>query len=85
MKVYLKKDRKMKNYRLEGLERRANEVAQELKEGGLLGGDLEVIGALLFLQYQGEDKRISELLTNINRVRKEAEELLERLKNKTDE
>ncbi len=75
----------MKNYRLEGLERKAKEVAQELKEGGLLGGDLEVIGALLFLQYQGEDKRISELLTDINRVRKEAEELLERVKNKTDE
>jgi hypothetical protein len=70
----------MINYRLEGLERKAKEVAQELKEGGLLGGDLEVIGALLFLQYQGEDERISELLTNMNRVRKEAEELLERLK-----
>lgn len=74
------KQETMTNYRLEGLERKAKEVAQELKEGGLLGGDLEVIGALLFLQYQGEDKRISELLTNINRVRKEAEELLETFK-----
>jgi hypothetical protein len=74
------KQETMTNYRLEGLERKAKEVAQELKEGGLLGGDLEVIGALLFLQYQGEDKRISELLTNINRVRKEAEELLKTVK-----
>jgi len=74
------KQETMTNYRLEGLERKAKEVAQELKEGGLLGGDLEVIGALLLIQYQGEDKRISELLTDINRVREEAEELLERLK-----
>lgn len=85
MKVYLKKDRKMKNYRLEGLERRANEVAQELKEGGLMGCDLEVIGALLFTKYKGEDKRISDMLSDTARVMKEAEELLERLKNKTDE
>ena len=75
----------MKNYRLEGLERRANEVAQELKEGGLMGCDLEVIGALLFTKYKGEDKRISDMLSNTSKVIKEADELLERLKNKTDE
>jgi hypothetical protein len=69
----------MKNYRLEGLERRAKEIAQELKEGGLMSCDLEVIGALLFTKYKGEDKRISEILDNSSKVMKEAEELLERL------
>jgi hypothetical protein len=72
----------MKNYRLEGLERRAKEIAQELKGQGLMGCDLEVIGALLFTKYKGEDKRISDMLSDTNRVMKEAEELLERLKNK---
>jgi len=71
----------MKNYRLEGLERRAKEIAQELKGQGLMGCDLEVIGALLFTKYKGEDKRISAMLSDTNRVLKEAEELLERLKN----
>jgi hypothetical protein len=72
----------MKNYRLEGLERRAKEIAQELKGQGLMGCDLEVIGALLFTKYKGEDKRISDMLSDTLRVMKEAEELLERLKNK---
>jgi hypothetical protein len=72
----------MKNYRLEGLERRAKEIAQELKGQGLMGCDLEVIGALLFTKYKGEDKRISDMLSDTDRVMKEAEELLERLKNK---
>jgi hypothetical protein len=72
----------MKNYRLEGLERRAKEIALELKGQGLMGCDLEVIGALLFTKYKGEDKRISDMLSDTDRVMKEAEELLERLKNK---
>ena len=72
----------MKNYRLEGLERRAKEIAQELKGQGLMGCDLEVIGALLFTKYKGEDKRISDMLSDTDIVMKEAEELLERLKNK---
>jgi hypothetical protein len=72
----------MTNYRLEGLEREANEIAQKLKEEGFMGCDLEVIGALLFTKYKGEDQRISEMLDDMSRVRKEAEELLERLKNK---
>lgn len=70
----------MKNYRLEGLERRAKEVAQELKDGGLMGCDLEVIGALLFTKYKGEDKRISDMLNDTAKILKEAEDLLERLK-----
>jgi hypothetical protein len=69
----------MENYRLEGLKREADEIAQKLKEGGLMGCDLEVIGALLFTKYKGEDKRISEMLDNTSKVIKEAEELLERL------
>ena len=72
----------MANYRLEGLEREANEIAQKLKEEGFMGCDLEVIGALLFTKYKGEDQRISEMMDDMSRVRKEAEELLERLKNK---
>ncbi len=69
----------MENYRLEGLKREADEIAQKLKEGGLMGCDLEVIGALLFTKYKGEDKRISEMLDNTSKVIKEAEELLDRL------
>jgi hypothetical protein len=75
----------MSNYRLEGLERAAEEVAQKLKKQGMMGCDLEVIGALLFIKYKGEDQRISKMLDEMSRVRKEAEELLEKLKNKTDE
>lgn len=77
------------NYRLEGLQREADDVARYLKEKvGLMGCDLEVIGALLFTKYQGEDKRLGDMLEGTNKLLKEAEELLELLKLKrtnTDE
>jgi hypothetical protein len=74
----------MKNYRLEGLTRHADELIQELKEHGLLGSDIEVIGALLFTKFKGEDKRISEMLDNTLKTIQEAEALLERLKNNNE-
>lgn len=73
----------MENYRLEGLRREANEIEHKLRsEMGLLPADIEVIGALLFTKHQGQDERLSEMLENTSKVIKEAEELLERLKNK---
>ena len=74
----------MKNYRLEGLTRHADELIQELKEHGLLGSDIEVIGALLFTKFKGEDKRISEMLDNTLKTIQDAEALLERLKNNNE-
>jgi hypothetical protein len=74
----------MKNYRLEGLTRHADELIQELKEHGLMGSDIEVIGALLFTKFKGEDKRISEMLDNTLKTIQEAEALLERLKNNNE-
>jgi hypothetical protein len=76
---------KIKNYRLEGLTRRSEEVIQDLKEHGLLPADIEVIGALLFTKHQGADARLEELFSNSRKLREEAEALLERLKNKIDE
>ena len=52
----------MTNYRLEGLTRRTEEIVQELKEDGLMGADIEVIGALLFTKFQGQDDKMSEML-----------------------
>lgn len=73
----------MENYRLEGLRREANEIEHKLRsEMGLLPADIEVIGALLFTKHQGQDERLSEMLENTSKAIKEAEELLERLKNK---
>ena len=73
----------MENYRLEGLRREANEIEHKLRsEMGLLPADIEVIGALLFTKHQGQDERLSEMLVNTSKAIKEAEELLERLKNK---
>lgn len=72
----------MENYRLNGLTRRSQEIIEELKEGGLMSCDIEVIGALLFTKYKGSDKRISDLLEGSSKLLQEAEELLERLKNK---
>lgn len=71
------------NYRLEGLEREAEEFIEYLKNDvGLLPCDLEVIGAILFTKYKGEDDRLSKLLEGSSELLKEAEELLERLRNK---
>lgn len=74
----------MKNYRLDGLTRRSEEVIQDLREDGLLHADIEVIGALLFTKFKGSDKKLEEMFVNTSQIIKEAEELLERLKNKTD-
>lgn len=74
----------MKNYRLEGLTRRSEEVIQELKEDGLMGADIEVIGALLFTKFQGEDDRMSEMLSNTSKLIEEATAFLEKLKNKNN-
>lgn len=75
-----------KNYRLEGLRREANDVANYLiREVGLMGCDLEIIGALLFIKYKGEDKRISEMLDNASKLLKEADKFLNDLKNKKNE
>ena len=73
------------NYRLEGLKRRSEEVIQDLKEVGLLPADIEVIGALLFTKYKGEDERLEKMFADTNKLMEEATALLERLKNKTDE
>ena len=71
------------NYRLEGLEREAEEIAQKLKEEvGLMNCDLEIIGAILFTKYRGEDDRLSEMLENTDKLIKEADEFLKKLQNK---
>lgn len=71
------------NYRLEGLTREAEEIAQKLKkDSGLMNCDLEVIGAILFTKYRGEDDRLLEMLENTSKLLKEADEFLEKLKNK---
>ena len=74
----------MINYRLEGLTRRAEEIVQELKEDGLMGADIEIIGAVLFTKFQGQDDKMSEMLSNTAKLIEETTALLERLKNKTE-
>jgi len=67
--------------RLEGLEREADEVARDLIENfGLMGADLEVIGAILFTKYRGEDTRIDDLLSNTATLLKDADEFLAKLR-----
>lgn len=68
------------NYRLKGLEKEADVVDQSLRETGLLSCDLEVIGAILFLKYRGEDSKFSKIQENTSKLIEEAEELLRRLK-----
>jgi len=74
----------MINYRLEGLTRRAEEIVQELKEDGLMGADIEIIGAVLFTKFQGQDDKMSEMFSNTAKLIEETTALLERLKNKTE-
>ena len=74
-----------KNSRLEGLTREADDIATRLKEQGLMGCDLEVIGALLFTKYKGEDTRIEKMLGDTSNLIGEVEALLEKLRNKNDE
>lgn len=69
------------NCRLEGLKREAKEVAKYLKSNvGLLGCDLEIIGALLFTKYKGEDKRIEKMIKDSSNLREEAQKFLDSLK-----
>ena len=69
------------NYRLEGLEREADEISQHLKENvGLMNCDLEIIGAILFTRHKGEDERIDAMMENVSDLREKAEELLNKLK-----
>ena len=71
------------NYRLEGLKRVADEITHQLKtESGLLSCDLEIIGALLFTKYKGENNRMEKLNEDILNTIHEAEALLESIKNK---
>jgi hypothetical protein len=71
------------NYRLAGLQREADEISEHLRKNvGLMGCDLEVIGALLFTKYRGEDDRIEELNISTSKLLKEADEFLEKLRNK---
>lgn len=73
------------SYRFDGLEREAEEIVDRLKEFGLMKGDFEVIGAIIFSKYKGEDDKLDTLLTDLNDLREEAEALLEKLKNKKDD
>ena len=71
------------NYRLEGLQREADEIAHKLRnETGLMNCDLEVIGAILFTKYRGEDDRLSQMFNNTSKLLKEADDFLEKLRNK---
>lgn len=72
------------NYRLEGLKRFVtNDLIEWLgKDHGFLRADFEVIGAILFLKYKGEDLRLEKMFENTTEIIKEANELLERLRNK---
>lgn len=69
------------NYRLEGLQREADNVERYLRQKvGLLGCDLEIIGALLFIKYQGEDKRIDKMLKGTSELLEKGKKLIEELK-----
>ena len=69
------------SHRLEGLQREADNVERYLRQKvGLLGCDLEIIGALLFIKYQGEDKRIEELLKGTSELLEKGKKLIEELK-----
>ena len=69
------------NHRLEGLQREADNVERYLRHKvGLMGCDLEIIGALLFIKYQGEDKRIDEMLKGTSELLEKAKKLIEELK-----
>jgi len=74
----------MENYRLEGLKRFVEEdlVRWLSKKHGFLKADFEAIGAILFTKYQGEDDKFREMMENGNRVMIEAQEFLDKLKNK---
>jgi hypothetical protein len=74
----------MENYRFKALKERAFEIESELKEQGLMGPDIEIIGAVLFSKYMGEDKRFKEMFENTAELIKKAEELLARF-NKEEE
>ena len=74
----------MENYRLEGLKRFVEtELIQWLnKEHGFIKADFEVIGAIIFTKYYGEDERIDKMLVEGAKTIKDAQEFLDKLKNK---
>ena len=74
----------MENYRLNGLERFVTTelVTWLYEEHGFVKADFEVIGAILFSKYKGADKKLEDLFESSSKLIKEADELLERLKNK---
>ena len=74
----------MENYRLSGLERFVTTelVTWLYEEHGFVKADFEVIGAILFSKYKGADKKLEDLFESSSKLIKEADELLERLKNK---
>lgn len=69
----------MENYRFKALKERAFEIENELKDQGLMGPDIEIIGAVLFSKYKGEDKRLSDMFENTAKLMDEVNELLARL------
>jgi uncharacterized protein YeeX (DUF496 family) len=70
----------MENFRLQALERRAEELVLELREQGLINPDFELIGAIIFNKYKGSEDRFNDLIGNIVELRKEAEDFLKKLK-----
>lgn len=71
------------NYRLEGLKQEAEEVAEHLRKQGFMNPELEIIGALLFTKYRGEDSKVSEMLENTSNLIADANKLLRNLRNET--
>jgi hypothetical protein len=70
------------NYRLEAFKRKVDEMSKHfIQEEGLLPPDLEVIGALLFQKYQGENKKFKAMLENTSELIKRANEFLKQLEN----
>lgn len=75
----------MENYRLSGLERfTTTELKEWLREQGFLPADFEVIGAILFTKYKGEDERLQKMFDNTAKVMEEANVFLEKLRKKNE-
>ena len=70
------------NYRLEAFKRKVDEMSKHfIQEEGLLPPDLEVIGALLFQKYSGENKKFKDMMENTSELIKRADEFLKQLQN----
>jgi len=70
----------MNNPRFEALKREANEIEKQLKNQGCCGAEIEIIGALLFVKYQGKEKELSKLLENTTELLQKAKDLLQELR-----